>query len=361
VHFGLVMECDYREGSTQEEAFRQAFEMADHAEDWGLDGIWLAERHFAAPKRPDDTATVAIPSIVSAPMILASALAARTTRLRVGIAVSVLPLNHPVRMAEEAATVDNISQGRFDFGVGRSGFMRAYEAYGIPYEESRDRFLESLEVIVRAWTNHRFSFEGEYYHFDDVCVMPKPYQQPHPPIRIAATTQDTFPQVGRMGYPIFGGLRGINVPKLAEYLEVYREAWRKAGHPGDGDVILRIPIYLAETMDQALSEPEESTMAQYRRLAETYARSAAAAGAVTSEDRTQRADTLSTISYEELLKDRVVYGTPDAVTERIGGIIEELGLSGVIAEMNVGGKVPQERVLNSLRLFGERVAPELRR
>ena len=106
MHFGLVMECDYREGSTQEEAFRQAFEMADLAEKWGLDGIWLAERHFAAPKGPDDTATVAIPSIVSAPMVLASALAARTTRLRVGIAVNVLPLNHPVRMAEEAATVD---------------------------------------------------------------------------------------------------------------------------------------------------------------------------------------------------------------------------------------------------------------
>jgi len=361
VHFGLVMECDYREGSTQAEAFGQAFELAGQAEHWGLDGIWLAERHFAAPKRPDDTATVAIPSIVSAPMILASALAARTTRLRVGIAVSVLPLNHPVRMAEEAATVDNISQGRFDFGVGRSGFMRAYEGYGIPYEESRSRFQESLEVIVRAWTNHRFSFEGEHFSFDNICVMPKPYQKPHPPIRIAATTADTYPQVGQMGYPIFVGLRGINIPELSQNLKIYREEWRKAGHPGDGDVILRIPIYLDETMDRAISEPEESTMAQYRRLADNYARSATASGAVSSEDRAERGARLSNISYEEVLSDRVAYGTPEAVKERIGGIIEELQLSGVIAEMNVGGNVPQERVLNSLRLFGDRVAPELRR
>ena len=360
MHFGLVMECDYREGATQEEAFREAFEQVETAEAHGLDGVWLAERHFAAPRGQFDVQGVGIPSIVSVPLIMASAIAARTTRLRVGIAVSVLPLCHPIRMAEEAATVDNISLGRFDFGIGRSGFAKAYEGYGIPYGESRARFQESLEVIIRAWTNDRLSYEGEYYTFDNVVVMPRPYQKPYPPIRIAATTRETFPQVGSMGYPIFVGLRGMDLPDLTHHIGVYREAWREAGHPGNGDVILRIPVYVAESQEQARSEPEESTMRSYRRMAENFASSAAVAGTAVSEERAERARRLANVTYEDLLRDRIAYGTPEAVVQRIAEINEELHLSGVIAEMNVGGLISKERILNSLRLFGERVAPEFR-
>jgi len=354
------MECDYREGVTQEGAFLEAFEMMEVAEAVGLDGVWLAERHFAAPRGMVDAQGAGIPSIVSAPLIMASAIAARTRRLRVGIAVSVLPLNHPIRMAEEAATVDQVSQGRFDFGVGRSGFARAYEGYSIPYGESRERFQESLEVIVKAWTNDRFSHQGKYYTFNNVCVIPKPYQKPHPPIRIACTTSETFPQVGRMGYPIFVGLRGMNRKETAHHLGVYRQAWREAGHPGDGDVILRIPLYVAETEEKALSEPEASTMRSYRRLAEIFASSAGGEGTRASEERVERAQRLSNVTYQDLLQDRVAYGTPEAVVERLGEINEELQLSGVIAEMNVGGLIPKERVLNSIRLFGERVAQEIK-
>ena len=263
-------------------------------------------------------------------------------------------------MAEEAATVDNISGGRFDFGVGRSGFAKAYEGYGVSYAESRERFRECLEIIVRAWTQERFSYEGEFYSFHDVCVVPKPYQKPCPPIRVAATTRETFPQVGRMGYPMFVGLRGMDLPELAYHLEVYRDAWRQAGHPGDGDMILRIPIYVSESAERARSEPEPSTMSSYRRMAETFARSAAAAGAGASEDRAERARRLSNVTYDELLRDRVAYGTSQAVVERIKEMQEELGLSGVIGEMNVGGLVPQAGVLNSLRLFGERVVPQFK-
>ena len=259
MHLGLIMECDYRETGTQEDAFREAFSLVDQAEESGLDGVWLAERHFAAPKGPTDAFGTAIPSIGSVPLVLASAIAARTQRLRIGLAVAVLPLCHPIRMAEEAATVDQISQGRLEFGIGRSGFARAYEGYGIPYAESRERFQESLDIILKAWTQHQFSHQGKHFTFNDVCVVPKPYQKPHPPLQMAATTEDTFPQVGRMGLPIFVGLRGFDVPEVAHHLNVYREAWRAEGHPGDGDVLLRIPAYVAETAERAVSEPEEST------------------------------------------------------------------------------------------------------
>ena len=101
MHIGLMMECDYRAGKTQEEAFHEAFSTAAHAEEWGFDGVWLAERHFAPPESGR-----AIPSVVASPLIIATAIAARTTRIRVGTAVLVVPLGHPVRMAEEVATTD---------------------------------------------------------------------------------------------------------------------------------------------------------------------------------------------------------------------------------------------------------------
>src|SRR5262250_1342434 len=231
MHVGLVMECDYREGRTQEQAFAEAMDIAEIAETHGLDGVWLAERHFAMHRRPTDPMGAGIPSIASVPLVLAAAIAGRTRRLRVATGVSVLPLLHPIRTAEEAATVDQVSRGRLDFGVGRSGFPRAYTGYGIPYGESRERFQESLDVIIKAWTQERFSYAGKYFACQDLAVVPRPYQKPHPPIWIAATTQDTFPMVGRMGFSLVTGLRGADVPLVARYVAAYRAARREAGHP----------------------------------------------------------------------------------------------------------------------------------
>ena len=360
MHVGLVMECDYREGRTQEDAFAEAFSIAEMAEDDGLDGVWLAERHFAGPRRPTDPQGAGIPSIASVPLVLAAAIAARTTRLRIGTGVSVLPLCHPVRTAEEAATVDQISQGRLDFGIGRSGFPRAYAGYGIPYEESRERFQESLEVILKAWTQERFSHAGKYFTCNDLSIVPRPYQKPYPPIWVAATTQDTFPMVGRMGFALVTGLRGFDIPQVKLNLAAYRQALQETGQAGSGGVYIRMPVYVADTAAQARSEPEESTMRAYRRLAENFAGSVGKTGTTGSEDRSERAARLSQVTYDDLLRDRVAYGTPDIVVERLCQLQEELGLSGVIMESNVGGRIPLERVLHSIRLFAHEVAPRLR-
>ena len=229
MHIGLMMECDYRAGKTQEEAFREAFATAAHAEEWGFDGVWLAERHFAPPESGR-----AIPSVVASPLIIATAIAAKTTRIRVGTAVLVLPLGHPVRMAEEVATLDHISQGRFDLGIGRSGFPWAYEGYDIPYNESRERFREFFDVMRLAWTQERFSYEGKYYTFKDVCLIPKPYQKPHPPLRYAATTRDSFTAMGELGLPHLCWPRwGCSTGTGARYCRVPgglargRSSWRR--------------------------------------------------------------------------------------------------------------------------------------
>ncbi len=135
---------------------------------------------------------------------------------------------------------------------------------------------------------------------------------------------------------------------------------REAGHPGDGNVYLRIPVYVAATAAQARSEPEESTVRSYRRLAENMAASVGAAGTTVSEERAARAERLSHVTYDDLLRDRVAYGTPDMVVDRLRQLRDELGLSGVIMESNVGGRIPLERVLTSIRLYAQEVAPRLR-
>jgi alkanesulfonate monooxygenase SsuD/methylene tetrahydromethanopterin reductase-like flavin-dependent oxidoreductase (luciferase family) len=246
MEFGMFHEFPSLPGKSESEAFDEAMEQVDAAERLGLDAICLAELHFE-PRR----------SLLSAPLSIASAIAARTRRIRIGIAVQVLPLCHPLRLAEEAATVDQLSHGRLIFGVGRSGVAQTYEAYGVPYSESRDRFREVLEIVVAAWTRPSFSYAGRYHRFDDVSVVPKPYQRPTPPIRIAASTPDTFPAIGSRGAPIFASVRHTSWTDLARQIAAYRHAWEEAGHPGRGEVYVSAPTYLAATEAAARAEPEE--------------------------------------------------------------------------------------------------------
>ena len=133
-------------GTGQADAFLEMFELVDAAEAWGLDIVWLAEM-LINPAR----------SVLSAPLLVASWIAARTRRVRMGTAVQLLPLNHPLRVAGEVTTLDHLSQGRFDFGIGRSGGTRGYDALGVPYEESQARFFEALEIILEAWKGEPFS------------------------------------------------------------------------------------------------------------------------------------------------------------------------------------------------------------
>jgi alkanesulfonate monooxygenase SsuD/methylene tetrahydromethanopterin reductase-like flavin-dependent oxidoreductase (luciferase family) len=126
-------------------------------------------------------------------------------------------------MAEEAATADVLSNGRLEFGVGRGTAPVHYTGYNVPQEESRERFEETLEVILKAWTNERFSYRGKYFHAEDLSVVPKPVQKPHPPIRLAANSPDTFTIAGRLGFPIFLAINQ-SAGKLREYIGVHREA-----------------------------------------------------------------------------------------------------------------------------------------
>jgi alkanesulfonate monooxygenase SsuD/methylene tetrahydromethanopterin reductase-like flavin-dependent oxidoreductase (luciferase family) len=349
MEFGMFHEFQRRPGQTEADAFTESFALVDAAETTGLDVMWLAELH-TSPER----------SVLAAPLSIASAIATRTKRMKVGIAVQVLPLCHPLRIAEEAATVDHISHGRLIFGIGRSGFPRTYQAYGISYAESRERFAEVTEIIKRAWTQDSFSFHGKFYNFEDIHLVPKPYQAPYPELRIAVNSADTFIEQGTAGMPIFVATRLGDLTELVPNLRAYRQAWEAAGHPGSGRVYLRVPVYVAATEKQALEEPRESVMHFYRYLGERIEASAAQEGARAIENRAARGQRLQSIDYDEVVKSKIIVGTPAMVTDRLGQLREELGLSGILAEFNCGMQIPAPQVLNSLQMMCSEVTPRFK-
>ena len=344
--FGMFHEFQCPAGTSEPDAFAESFAQVEAAERWGLDAMWLAEIHVA-PER----------SVCAVPLTIASAIAARTNRIKIGTGVQVLPLCHPLRIGEEAATVDQISHGRLIFGVGRSGFPRTYEAYGVPYGESRERFAETLEILKRAWTEDPFSYSGKFYKFENVRLTPKPYQKPWPEIRIAANSPDTFPAIGTLGHGVFVAVRLGTLSELAPNIRAYRQAYKAAGHPGEGKVFLGAPAYVAEMAEQARSEPEDSIMYFYRYLGERLEDSATRAGVRAIEDRAARGRRLQTITYDEARRDKIIVGTPEEVTDRLVQLREELGLDGILAEMNCGTKIPHQRVMKSLQLLCEKVKP----
>jgi len=196
MELGIYHEFPVLPGRSQAECFAAGFDIVDASEEYGLDVMWLAELHFDKRR-----------ALAASPLVLGTAIAARTERIRIGTSVQVLPLANPLRIAEEAATLDHVSKGRLIFGVGRSGVVKTYEALNIAYSESKDREIEYLEIIRRAWREDNFSYKGKFYDIQDVTVVPQPVQQPTPEIRIAAVSVETFPAAGNAGQGLFLSVR----------------------------------------------------------------------------------------------------------------------------------------------------------
>ncbi len=348
MHFGTFMEFGTRPGGTDAEAFREGFDHAQLAEDAGLDSIWLSEFHFM----PDR-------SVLSSPIVVASALARSTTRVRIGMAVYVLPLTNPLRVAEEAASVDQISGGRLDFGIGRSGFARQYNVYNIDYGESQGRFEEALVVLRRAWSGEKFSFDGKFYQITDAQLVPVPLQRPHPPMRMAASSAGTFKKVAEEELPLFVGLRGDGLDSLKTNIDVYRDTWKAKGHAGTGSVYLRVPVYAADTERAAYDEPKDCIVHYFERQARLVA-SVGAQGKDGEALRAKTAATLSTLSYDDILATRVAMGTPAQLIDRLTEWRDVLGIDGIVMEMNAGNLMTEAQVANSLRLIAGKVMPQFK-
>jgi alkanesulfonate monooxygenase SsuD/methylene tetrahydromethanopterin reductase-like flavin-dependent oxidoreductase (luciferase family) len=288
-------------------------------------------------------------------MVLAAA-AQRTTRIRLGTAVTLLPLHNPVKIAEQAAVTDILSNGRLEFGVGRGTAPVHYAGYDIPQEESRERFEEALDFILGAWTEKQFSTQGKYYRAHELTVVPKPVQTPHPPVRIAANSPDTFPLAAGRGLPIFATPL-INPPdKLKEGLEVYRSTLPSGVR---GDTALAFPVHVATSREQARRDVETGLL-HFLREAGLRLRPLGGADIKSFEAWRQVLARIERVKYEDFDAEMGVFGDPDYCVKRVQELRTEYGMDEFICYFNQGGLMDHAMVRESMTLFARDVLPHCR-
>lgn len=348
--FGFFFQLPCAPWQSERDRYRDTLAQIEHGDRLGYDTAWLAELHFV----PEF-------SVMSSPLTVAAAAAQRTKRIRLGIAVSLLPLSDPIRTAEEAATVDILSDGRLMFGVGRGTNSTQYGGFDIPMAESRDRFDEALEIITKAWTTERVTYAGKHYRLKDVAIHPKPLQKPHPPIRMATNSTDSFPLAGRLGYPMFSSLVVVPLPRFRRDLAAYWQAFDEAGHQRTGEeVAMLFPLYVAETEAEARSVPRESIMHYFDVVARRMTTGDAELDAATRERTREAQARMQSLTFEEVRETVAVIGTPEQCIERIKWLREEFRVSELIGWFNPGGLMPHETVLRSMERFAAHVAPAFR-
>jgi alkanesulfonate monooxygenase SsuD/methylene tetrahydromethanopterin reductase-like flavin-dependent oxidoreductase (luciferase family) len=345
MRFGFFDQLPCADSQSESQRYHDILAQIELGDELGFNTVWLGELHFGRSS-----------SILACPLMILAAAAQRTKRIRLGTAVTLLPLHSPVKMAEEAATADVLSGGRLEFGVGRGTAPIHYTGYNVPQEESRERFEEALEVILKAWTNERLTYRGKYFHAEDLTIVPKPLQKPHPPIRLAANSPDTFAIAGRLGVPIFASPLINPLEKLREYLGVHRETL-KAGVKQD--VALAFPVHVSDSREQARRECEASLMHFFRAAGERL-RPLSETTIKGYEAFQQALARLERVTYEGVDKHMGVFGDPAHCVERIRTLQQEFHMDEFIGYFNQGGLVDHATVRRSMELFAREVMPQCR-
>lgn len=348
--FGLFYQLPCAPAQQEATRYHETIEQIVYADELGFDTVWLAELHFNRPF-----------SIMPSPLIVAAAVAQRTQRIRLGTAVALLPLQHPLRIAEDAATVDILSQGRLDFGVGRGTIALHFQGFNVPRDESRERFEEALTIIKQAWTQQTCAFDGTYFQVPETMVVPKPLQKPHPPLRIAANSPETAMFAGEQGYSVFVASPIHPLPKLPEHLETYRRAFQTAGHrEKTEDVAVLFPLYVADSEAQVRREVEASFMHYFRTVshqAQMGERDRSASYAYLRDVRKR----MDAITWDEVDATMALYGSPDICAQKLTEAHKTCRMDQVICWFNPGGLVPHRQVLTSMQRFAEEVMPAYKR
>ena len=348
MRFGLFFQAPAAAGRSHAERYAEMLDLIALGDELGFDVAWLAELHFGGAF-----------SLLSNPLMAVPVIAQRTRRIRIGTAVTLLPLHHPLSCAEQAATADVLSGGRLEFGVGRGSIPTQFHGFRIPVAENRARFDEALEIIRLAWTEERFSYRGAFWEVDGLSVVPRPVQQPHPPIRVAVHTAESFAHIGDRGWPIYSGTTTTPLPQFREFMQLYRSRFAAAGHTWrDDQVALMFPVHVGATGGGARDAMRAGVLQYYRnihaifsQLPDSYA------------DHLPRLknieETIANPPYEKFFRDQAVFGDAAEVVDRLQAARDEFGLSQVIAWFDQGCRLPRAEVEASMRRFAEHVMPKL--
>jgi alkanesulfonate monooxygenase SsuD/methylene tetrahydromethanopterin reductase-like flavin-dependent oxidoreductase (luciferase family) len=304
----------------------ERFSIMDQA---GYDAVWLAEHHFSSF------------SVCPSVHMMGTMAASRTKRLRIGMAVSLAPFYNPLRLAEEVALLDVLSGGRVNWGAGR-GFDRSeFAAFGIPGEESAPRFHETVDIVLKAWTNQRLSYQGRFYQYDGVEVLPKPLQAPHPPVWMAATSTSAIEWAAGQGHSILMDPHSSR----ADLVKKRRHYAAKLVEAGHSDAGRHIPMARLVAVD----ETAEKARAVARRVAEWTIESYIGpkhAGNVRMEVR----DFGGKDPVDFYLDEVMIHGTAESVAEQIQSFGAEIGMNYLMAAPMSG---------RSFRLLTDEVLPRI--
>ena len=342
--FGLIIVPQVRDG--QPEPFDKVIEQVEYAEELGYDSVWLTEHHFSPYGR------AAIP-------VLAGQAIARTSKIRVSSAVVVLPFNDPIRVAEDWATLDHISKGRVDVGVGRGNQPAEFKAFNVSMDEAEERFSEALAIMQLAWTEERFSYDGKFWQIPEVSVVPKPYTQPHPPLWQAALSDYTVKKI------IERGMHGLIGPYLCpyetlkdQYFDVWHRATAEAGRT-DLQICHNEFVYVGESDADVKADIKDYVMWYIRTAAKIWGERDRSKVSEQYANYNDILEWLDVVSFDEVYDRLGMFGTPDTVAEKMRWMRDEGGVDYIMNFMWFGG-FEQEKALRNMELFAKEVMPQLR-
>jgi len=352
--FAVFSLMQWPEDRSQGDVYHNELAQLEAAESQGYDAVWLAEHHFSRYGIG--------PSI----HLTAAHLAARTERVRIGTAVTIAPFFHPLRIAEEIAMLDRLSDGRIDWGVGRGYQGHEFAGFGVDIRKSHLLFREQLEVVTRAWSGEPFAWQGEHYSFPELQVLPTPVQEPHPPIWVAAISPETLEWAADQGHAVLTD-QFAPFHKIAESRELYLERLARAGFdPAARPIPTLRHVYVGESLAQAREEAGPALLWYYRALArvgspashtgklpENYSFYRVLGEEGLDPDR----DRDGFLAY--LFENCAIVGDEAYVRDKLEELQERIRLDYLIAWQNFGS-LPHEATLASQRRLIEKVAPALR-
>jgi len=348
MRFGIYAEMQNPPGKSHAELTWEIFQQIEHADRAGFDVYSVIDHHFFEKF-----------SISANPLALFAAAAQKTRNIRFRTALHTLPLENPQRLAGMIAEADILTNGRLEIGLGR-GHAWLYGLTNVPLEESRPRYNEAIEILTKAFTEETFSYDGEYYKFKDLSVVPKPIQKPHPKFFTGGTSDITYQMAGERGWGIF-------VPPLLPYsvlegpLEIYKKACKENGH--EPDVVYIRPVYLDNDESKIRGEVEQEIL-------NFLAFNASPAAVLQDEEKKAELrekgygfyasgalESLTKLTYEDILEQEIGFiGTPKKVIEQIKNV---QGIGELAIVSNFGG-IAHWKSIKTQEIFAKEVMPAFR-
>ena len=346
MRFGVYTEMQCPPEKPHEQLYWEILRQIEHADEVGFDVYSTIDHHFSQEF-----------GISANPLALFCAAAQQARRIRFRTALHVLPSKNPMELAGEIAAADILTRGRLECGVGR-GHAWLYHGLGIPITESKARYEEALEILLRAWTTERFSYRGRFWQIHNARVVPRPFQKPHPPILTGGTSEASSELAGVRGYglllaPVFP------FATLERQIQVYQEACAKHGHIPR--IIYLRPIYLGDDPTQMRRECEPyllNFIAYIRKPRELIYQ---------SKEELQKAgygfyaaEPFPQLSYDDLIAQELAFvGTPTQIIDKISWLQEQAGITEFDILANYGG-MPHWQSLKQQELFARHVIPAFR-